>query len=79
MTRAALRELVDRLPDDEVDRVAELIAAYESGDRARIAELIAPEVDPEDNEIEALREADQLDDGARISVTEARRKLGLDR
>jgi hypothetical protein len=71
--------LVDRLPDDEVDRVAELIAAYESGDRARIAELIAPEVDPEDNEIEALREADQLDDGARISVTEARRKLGLDR
>ncbi len=79
MTRAALRELIDRLPEREVDAVAQLIVAYENNDRLTIQELLAPEVEPEPDEIEALREADELDDGSRTSLDEMRRELGLSR
>ncbi len=79
MTRAALRELIDRLPEQELDTVAQLIVAYENNDRLTIQELLAPEVEPEPDEIEALREADELDDGSRTSLDEMRRELGLSR
>jgi len=79
MTRAALRELIDQLPDREVDTVAQLIVAYENNDRLTIQELLASGVDPEPDEAEALREADAIDDGSRVSLSEMRRELGLSR
>ncbi|MHB1550428.1 MAG: hypothetical protein ACYCX6_04425 [Vulcanimicrobiaceae bacterium] len=79
MTRAALRELIDRLPEQEVDTIAQLIVAYENNDRLTIQELLAPGVEPEPDEIEALREADELDDGSRTALGEMRRELGSSR
>ncbi len=77
MTRNALRDLIDRLPEQEVETVGQLIIAYENGDRLRIAELLAAEVEPEPDEIDALREADELDDGSLLSMDAFRRELGL--
>ena len=76
VTRAALRDLIDHLPDKEIENVTQLILAYEAGDRARISILLAPEYEPEPDEIDALEEADRSDDGSRMSTEEVRRELG---
>ena len=77
VTRAALRELIDELPEHEIENVTELILAYEAGDRARISMLLAPEAEAESDEFKALGEADRFDDGSRASTEEVRRELGL--
>ncbi len=78
VTRAALRELIDRLPDQEIESVTQLLLAYEAGDRLRISMLLAPEVEPDPGEVEALEEADRIDDGSRTPSDAIRRELGLD-
>jgi len=76
VTRAALRDLIDQLPDKEIENVTQLILAYGAGDRARISMLLAPESEPEPDEIGALEEADRLDDGSRMTMEEIRRERG---
>jgi len=78
MTRSALRELVDRLPEQDIESVTQLIIAYESGDRLTIAQLLAPEVDPKTDEVEALLELDERPDLAQIvSMEQLRTDLRL--
>jgi hypothetical protein len=51
MTRSALHELVDKVPDAQIDRMAELVRAVNANDRLGIQLALAPEVDPEPDEI----------------------------
>ncbi|HEV3156789.1 MAG TPA: hypothetical protein VGZ00_05525 [Candidatus Baltobacteraceae bacterium] len=51
MTRAALHQLVDEVSDSQIDRIAELVRAVNANDRVGIQLALAPEVEPELDEI----------------------------
>jgi hypothetical protein len=55
----------------------EVVAAARAGDAALVATLLAEEVDPDADELEALEEARALDDGSRATLDEVRTELGL--
>lgn len=77
MTRSDLHQLVDELPEEEVDSAAELLDAYRRGDRALIKLLTAPVVPTEPDELNALAEltGDDLDNV--VSDEELRGRLGI--
>jgi hypothetical protein len=77
MTRTDLQRIVDELPDDKIDIAAQLLEAYDRGDRALVSMLLAPEVEAEPWELEALREAEQMNDGKTYTLEEVRRELGF--
>ena len=62
MTRTALPNLIDALPEEKLDETAQLIEAYRLGDRLTIQLLTAPEVAADPEEIAAL---DELTEGER--------------
>lgn len=49
MTRATVHQMLDELPDTELDDVATLLDAYRH-DRVLVQSLLAPEVSPEPDE-----------------------------
>jgi len=59
MTRSELHQLVDQLPEDEVDPAAELLDAYRRGDRVLIRLLTAPVVPAEPDELCRSRRAER--------------------
>jgi predicted transcriptional regulator len=56
MTRASLHELVDQIPETEINRIARLVEAVNSNDRLAIQLALAPEEPAEPDEIAALEE-----------------------
>ncbi len=74
-TRTELHQLVDELPDEEVDPAAELLDAYRRGDRVLIQLLTAPVVPAEPDEIAALAELRDDDRNDVISADELRSHL----
>jgi len=68
MTRAALHQLIDQLPESALDTTAALIEAARTGDRSLIQTLLADEEDMEPGDAEALAEVDRNDSVAEIDV-----------
>lgn len=58
MTRSELHHLVDRLPEDDLDRAASLVVALQAKDRVALQSLLAEEVEPEPDELGAASERD---------------------
>lgn len=79
MTRSDLHQLVDEIPDEQVDPAAELLDAYRRGDRVMIQMLTAPEDDPTPDELTALAELtnEDLDLADAISDEDLRGRLGI--
>jgi len=79
MTRSDLHQLVDEIPDEQVDPAAELLDAYRRGDRLMIQLLTAPEDDPTPDELAALAELtdEDLDLTNAISDEDLRGRLGI--
>jgi hypothetical protein len=85
MTRSDLHELVDTIPEIEIDHIAMLVRAVRECNRPLIAALTAPPVDDEEMAwIEAaLREEPPAGDDANLdertysTVEVRRRELGL--
>ncbi len=79
MTRSDLHQLVDEIPDDQVDPAAELLNAYRRGDRVMIQLLTAPEDNPAPDELAALAELtnEDLDLANAISDEDLRGRLGI--
>lgn len=77
MTRSALHQLVDDLPEDQIDPAAELLDAYGRGDHVLIQILTAPVVNAERDEIAALEELTDTDRSDVISAEELRSQLGI--
>lgn len=77
MTRSELHQLVDQLPEDEVDPAAELLDAYRRGDRVLIRLLTAPVVPAEPDELAALAELSDDDRNDVTSAEELRSHLGM--
>ncbi|MGH7728548.1 MAG: hypothetical protein ACREM2_07155 [Vulcanimicrobiaceae bacterium] len=77
MTRSQLHQLVDELPESEVNPAAELLDAYRRGDRALIQLLTAPVVPIEPEELAALAELTDEDLVNVISDEELRGRLGI--
>ena len=61
MTRAALHQLVDELPESELDQLATLYEAARTHDRALLQSLLADEELPAPGDLEALAEVDRTD------------------
>jgi len=59
MTRAALHQLVDEIPDSQVNRMTELIRAVNADDRVGIQLALAEETQAEPDEIAALEELER--------------------
>lgn len=55
----------------------EVVEAARAGDATLLASLLAPEVEPEPDEIVASDEARATDDGTRFTLEEVRRELNL--
>jgi hypothetical protein len=70
MTRQTLHQLVEELPEAEIDTAA-VLRAVRSRDRALVLSLLAREEDAEDDEIAALAEVS----GTTVSEQEARQAL----
>jgi hypothetical protein len=66
MTKAALHQIVEELPETQVDEIAVLIKAYRAHDPLLVQCLLAEEVEPEADETPAteedLREGQTLDE-----------------
>ncbi len=77
MTRSDLHQLVDEIPDDQVDPAAELLDAYRRGDRVLIQLLTAPVVPAEPDELAALAEGAKDDPKDTVSLEELKAELGL--
>jgi hypothetical protein len=84
MTRSDLHELVDKIPETEIDHIAMLVRAVRENNRPLIAALTAPPVNDEEMAwIEAaLREEPPAGEEANptertYSTEEVRRELGL--
>jgi len=80
LTREGLHQLVDALPDSELDKAACLLAALETTDPVLRALLLAPEDDePETDEeraaVDEAREAARR--GEVFTLEEVERELGL--
>jgi hypothetical protein len=74
--RRAADALAATLPVGRTIRITpEAIEAATAGDVALLVTLFAAEVQPDEAELAALDDA--ADDGSRISITDARRELGL--
>lgn len=54
MTRAALYRMLDDIPEPELGRIADLVAAARSDDRAAVQLILAPHDEPSKDEIAAL-------------------------
>ena len=76
MTRSELHELVDSLPEDQVDSAAEVLGAYRRGDQALIRLLTAQVVPAEPDELSALAELTDEDLKNVVSAEELRNRLG---
>jgi hypothetical protein len=75
----ALKVLAAAIPvDRNVELTEEVIRAAVAGDVALVVTLLAPEEELEPGELEALAEADALDDGSRVDLATVRRDLGVD-
>lgn len=59
MTRAALHQLVDELPEQELDKLAALYVEARSHDRVLLQSLLAEEEPPGSGDLEALAEVDR--------------------
>ncbi len=77
MTRSDLHQLVDKIPEEQVDPAAQLLDAYRRGDHFLIQLLTAPEDDPTPDELEALAELERDPDRRTFSAEEVRLELGL--
>jgi len=84
MTRSDLHELVDKIPETEIDHIAMLVRAVRENNRPLIAALTAPSVDDEEMAwIEAaLREQPPAGEDVNLdertySTEEVRGELGL--
>jgi hypothetical protein len=55
----------------------EIVAAARAGDVALLAMLLAPEVAPDEDDLAAIADAADLDDGSRLSLEQVRAELGL--
>jgi hypothetical protein len=77
MTRATLHQLVDQLPETQVDEFATLYEAYRTHDRLLVQCLLAPEVEPAVDEIAALAEVTEEDIRDAQSLDDVCAELGL--
>ena len=75
MTRSQLHDLVDELPEDQVDPAAELLDAYRHGDRVLIQLMTAPTVPEEPDELAALAEGTDDDPADTVSLEELKTEL----
>jgi hypothetical protein len=83
MTRSDLHELVDKIPETEIDHIAMLVRAVREGNRPLIAALTSPPVDGEEmawieaalGEEPAAGDDPNLDERT-YSTEEVRRELG---
>ena len=74
MTRAALHQLVDDLPESELDQLAALYEAARTHDRALLQSLLADEEPPAPGDMDALAEMDRSDT---IPGEEIERRYGM--
>ena len=66
------------LPVDRDVRVTdEVLVAAQAGDLALVRMLLAEEVDPEPDELDALTEAKQRNDGTLLTTAEIQERLSL--
>jgi len=59
MTRATLHRLLDELPENQVERIAELVDAMRNNDPLGIQLALAPEDEADDDELIALEELER--------------------
>jgi hypothetical protein len=77
MTHATLHALVDQVPASQVSEYATLFEAYRTHDRLLVQCLLAPEVEPELDEIAILDEVENKDVHEASSADDVRKRLGL--
>ena len=78
MTRAAFHQLIDEIPEEHLDRLAELVRAVNAQDRLGIQLALAPIVPPEPDEIALLAEITNDVPPQRCTSRRGVRSLGLD-
>jgi hypothetical protein len=78
--RRAIDALIAAMPADRAVKITpEVVDAAVAGDVALLGTLLAPEVEADEIDLAALRDADAADDGSRVSLDDACAKLGLTR
>ena len=77
MTRTAFHQLVDQIPEENLDRLAELVRAVNANDRLGIQLALAPIVPPEPDEVELLAEITDEDRRNAAPAEEVCARLGL--
>jgi hypothetical protein len=77
MTRAAFHQLIDEIPEEHLDRLAELVRAVNAQDRLGIQLALAPIVPPEPDEIALLAEITDDDRRNAAPAEEVCARLGL--
>jgi predicted transcriptional regulator len=78
MTRASLHELIDQIPETEIDRIARLVEAVNSNDRLAIQLALAPEEPAEADEFAALEEgAHDPERGQLLTLEQVKAELGI--
>jgi predicted transcriptional regulator len=78
MTRAALHELIDQIPETEIDRIALLLQAATTDDRLAIQLALAPEAPAEPDEIAAISEFEHDPERGRlVTLEQVKAELGL--
>lgn len=76
--RRASDALTAALPVGRTVKITpEALDAAAAGDVALLVTLFAEEVEPDPEDLAALREAALVDDGSRATIDEVRRELGL--
>jgi hypothetical protein len=78
MTRAALQQLLDKLPEAELDRVAAFVRAVNAGDRLGMQLATVPEIEPDEYDLELLAELTPEDLQETESLDEVCAQLGLE-
>ena len=77
MTREALHDLVNQIPDEQVDDVAELVDAYRRGDRLAVQLALAPTDNAAPDELEAIAASGDDDFAAAEPIDTVKTRLGL--
>jgi predicted transcriptional regulator len=78
MTRASLHDLIDQVPETEIDRVARLVEAVNANDRLAIQLALAPEEPAEPDEIAAIEEFEHDPERGQLATLEqVKAELGI--
>ncbi len=74
MDRATLHQIIDELPEADLDQAATLVVAFRAHDRVALQSLLAEEAEPEPDELAATVEGDR--DEPTVSLEDLERKYG---